>query len=837
MSYGLGYSNQDINWGWITPWGGVQTGGGEDNWWEATAGTYTYNRWHWKTLKHNDEIPTGLNPYKVSIYIDYDKTFLIANGSSTNLVVNDSTGVNLQLRFVPRISHSQDFWHRGRGGSMTMENSWPTSGYLNGLNDDDYTQTPGGILSETWRIDDIKIQSYKSSGVNANLSTFYTNIGPNDVKMNISFNTPSKGEADGWEDTWQIALTTVNKEGVESALGADSRKISNTDITKSPNIDFVLPVTSQLLNSKEIKGYMKSSRNPNYHLQFIIDCEKMEIYSSTSEQRRSPFISDNIAIFSLNSKDLLVPNEIDSYESQTGLDTEVGKNKENMKCLFKTAIVANNILYAGNVFQNGVHYPDRMIKSLTNKFSVLPSTNFIDVAINDGDEIISLQFYKDKLLQFKRNKLYIINVSEDYEYLENTIENVGIARECQIISTPYGIAWINQRGCYLYDGEKMQNLIEGKLAYKSWKDSESSWSINEEKGASITYLNKSDKLLIYCSSDKDAAQTFTYAGYTSIESYDYLSGLGYQYDFKNKSWNNITSFDETYENEDIYDFTLEGKNRTSPTNQMISNFALDENGDSIAILKSSNAVVKWDDNPKQTPGYLDMQGYTQSSPNKTHRDFRIITKDYDFGAPSVNKKIYKVYVTFKSTDLESSKERKLLQQQDIYKNSNVGVYYAINGTNNWTEFSTTKSSNYGTKGLISDDAENTTTTTSYIGANTTSVLVASAANIKVGYVIKTGTDDSDEQMLVTAISGTTLTLERGYNETEQVSHSSSSTVYISTGDWIVAELKPDSSINNIDSLKLKFETKKRNISNDLNGVPKGFMINDISVIYRGKNVK
>ena len=50
-------------------------------------------------------------------------------------------------------------------------------------------------------------------------------------------------------------------------------------------------------------------------------------------------------------------------------------------------------------------------------------------------------------------------------------------------------------------------------------------------------------------------------------------------------------------------------------------------------------------------------------------------------------------------------------------------------------------------------------------------------------------------------------------------------------------LKPDSSINNIDSLKLKFETKKRNVNNDLNGVPKGFMINDISVIYRGKNVK
>ena len=78
---------------------------------------------------------------------------------------------------------------------------------------------------------------------------------------------------------------------------------------------------------------------------------------------------------------------------------------------------------------------------------------------------------------------------------------------------------------------------------------------------------------------------------------------------------------------------------------------------------------------------------------------------------------------------------------------------------------------------------------------------------------------------------------RLYNDTQGTPYSSSSTIYISTGDWIVAELKPDSSINNIDSLKLKFETKKRNVSNSLNGVPKGFMINDISVIYREKNVK
>ena len=120
-----------------------------------------------------------------------------------------------------------------------------------------------------------------------------------------------------------------------------------------------------------------------------------------------------------------------------------------------------------------------MLKSPIGKIPLLPSTNFIDVAINDGDDIISLQFYKDKILQFKKEKLFVINTSEDYEYLEDTIDNVGIAQESQVTRTPYGIVWINSRGCYLYDGSKINYLTEGKIAYKDWKNSESSWEINE----------------------------------------------------------------------------------------------------------------------------------------------------------------------------------------------------------------------------------------------------------------------------------------------------------------------------------------------------------------------
>ena len=104
-----------------------------------------------------------------------------------------------------------------------------------------------------------------------------------------------------------------------------------------------------------------------------------------------------------------------------------------------------------------------MIKSQIGKYNLLPSTNFIDVAINDGDEIVFLESFKDKLLQFKNKKVFIINTSGDYEFLEETYEDVGIAHQCQVAKTPYGIAWVNKNGCYLYDGSELTNLIDNKI--------------------------------------------------------------------------------------------------------------------------------------------------------------------------------------------------------------------------------------------------------------------------------------------------------------------------------------------------------------------------------------
>jgi len=804
--------------------------------------------------KLNNQYDTnGNKPLYVEFEFPYDFTYTPAGGSATNLTVHATTGTNFQVRIVPVVNDSLDFASQG-----------------------EIVGRAKGIMSECWRIDKIDIQSWKTTQT-ANLSATFSNIQLDDFALNMAFETPSEGEADAWDSNWTPRLTYVNKDGIESAFGEfNFNPISNTDVTKCPQISLSYDMSSPILqNVKLIKCYMNSSRNSNYNLQFTIDVEKKTIKSSTSSHESEAIQENNIIFYQLASKNLLIPNEIDSYESQTGVLSENALAPGKLTATFKTAVVANNTLYAGNVLQDGVRYPDRMLKSPIGKSPLLPSTNFIDVAINDGDEITSLQFYKDRLLQFKKNRLYIISTSEDYEYLQDTIENVGVQQDSQITMTPYGVVWVNTRGCYLYDGQNVNNLTDGKIAYKAWKDSESSWEIDEKYSPSIHYLRKEDKLIVYGATDSldnikenegVSGGTATVAQITLGSQYtnkQYLRKIGYQYDFQTKSWILLTNYTEESgsSNDDIIDTSLDGRLRVPSHLDMVTNFAYDENGDSIFIMKPTNRMVKWDDNPKQTMGYVDkpISEINTSTADKAnlHRDFRVITKDYDFGAPSVKKKIHKVYVTFKSTDLESHKERKLIQNQDYYSPSHVGVYYSINGKNTWTEFSETKSDNYGTKGLMLTKAETLTTLSSNVSTADTTISVASASNIKVGDVLSISPTSGwtvadfekrqeyiDEQMLVTSVSGTTIGVRRNYNSTladisqSGTIHPSGNKVYISTGDWIVAELKPNTSINNIESFKLRFSTKKiTDASEDENGVPSGFMINDISVIYRTKNVR
>ena len=188
----------------------------------------------------------------------------------------------------------------------------------------------------------------------------------------------------------------------------------------------------------------------------------------------------------------------------------------------------------------------------------------------------------------------------------------------------------------------------------------------------------------------------------------------------------------------IYDFVLRawmkglGKitifrtsNNTNFTN--MTNFALDGNQDLIYLSNDDCDIMTWNPSSSLSGNFL----YT--------------TKDIDFGQPSVRKKIYKVYITYKTADSDGVA-------------SNVMVDYDINGGTTFP------------------------------------------------FDFQDGTNFSSNKLA--AANG-----------------------------WQQAELKPDNSSgtnesNNIFSFRLRFQ-----IDASSGTVPAGFEINDITIIYRLKNVR
>ena len=130
---------------------------------------------------------------------------------------------------------------------------------------------------------------------------------------------------------------------------------------------------------------------------------------------------------------------------------------------FETSTIINRRVYAGNVTYQDEDgsiqtKPDRVLKSRPNEFDYFPVESFIDVAVEDGDEIIKLASVGSKLLQFKKNKLFIINCSRDLEFLEAELKYKGCEQPYHVIEGSGFVAWFNKYGIFLYDGRRILDL-------------------------------------------------------------------------------------------------------------------------------------------------------------------------------------------------------------------------------------------------------------------------------------------------------------------------------------------------------------------------------------------
>ncbi len=271
---------------------------------------------------------------------------------------------------------------------------------------------------------------------------------------------------------------------------------------------------------------------------------------------------------------------MESYEALNGFKPTV----KTIAAKYKTAVVLNRKVYIGNIEQDGKVYGDRMIKSVTNSFDCFPSVGReIDVVINDGDDIIKLETYADRILQFKRNTMYLINATKSAEFLEDTFVGKGVLHPGAVCKTDFGVAWANENGCYLYDGQKVNNLTESVV-------SETEWATHMNANSQIFYFPSKRKLFV----------TGDWTGGSTA-----VNDL-YEYSISTQGWTKLDN--------------------KAPA--IKTNFVLDVDN-IVKCVDNSGATFKWDDSVSATSKYS------------------LKTKDIDFGNPATLKRIYRALITWK----------------------------------------------------------------------------------------------------------------------------------------------------------------------------------------------
>ena len=273
---------------------------------------------------------------------------------------------------------------------------------------------------------------------------------------------------------------------------------------------------------------------------------------------------------------------------------------------FKTSCIANGRAWVGNYVQDGVKYMDSMIKSPVGCYDKFPSVNKVLIVSNDGDSIVKLIEYADRILQFKKNKLFIINIATADEYVEGEYEYKGVTNPGAVCKTDYGIVWANPNGAYLYDGQGIKDLFIGrdglpKMNSKSFFD-----DTNQEI---IVGWDQRDKNVLFINADSS-------------------SGEGYIYNIPLQSW---TQGDHSN--------TTDGKWMVH-TSDSLSNFITIDG--KLSIFRSAKEQDNGGDEYKRISRYTAYEDVSATNSCK------LVTKKIDFGNANRRKKLYNVVFNYKN---------------------------------------------------------------------------------------------------------------------------------------------------------------------------------------------
>ena len=316
---------------------------------------------------------------------------------------------------------------------------------------------------------------------------------------------------------------------------------------------------------------------------------KVEAQSDWQEWENATSSFDhNTDGFQATSGVISAPPNLMTFKNQNGYD--MGDIPTDNLVYWKVAVIANSRAYVGNVKIGQKVFGDKILKSPIFQYDVFTPNNFIEVAINDGDQITALAGFGDNILEFKENAVYIINVSQEFEFLEHELQGAGVFHQAAVANTPMGVVWVNQTGCFFYDGNEISQLQTGKISQTEWND-------NIEETAIIGYDHIKQQIII--------AWKSTNAGADDQYGYIFNAGSG--------TWYHVND--------------LFGTSATMPAN--VSNM-VNARGNNLIVAGGShvNDIL------------------TLSTRTITTNAVFLTTKSFDFGNPESKKNLLEVAVSY-----------------------------------------------------------------------------------------------------------------------------------------------------------------------------------------------
>lgn len=485
-------------------------------------------------------------------------------------------------------------------------------------------------------------------GANTPSAALSFNNVPTDIELLMDTYDDSAAIESEFKKIWEFASSYLYDDNQESLLTKASTTIdltAETDISRARIKVAVLDssaVATKCFNLdrvSHIKIYMREVGTDDWLLQAIFDVTdggglpyEDSVLTWTDDGGATEYRWSANTLSTAGTYYMPRPLDKYDYEFEAGhppsvKSVDIAGNGQH----WKTAVIANRKAYVANVKRNtevgDINEQDAIYVSLPGQYDKLPSNRKLETVGSDGEEVIRLMLYKDKILEFKDKTLRIINISGEFEFVEDTFYNAGIQRWEAAFETPFGIAFGNRLGAWLYTGEGAPiNLLKRKINDKYERTiSLVDWNAFYTRSIMVGYNPTQDQLIILRVSEQSSGKHC------------------YTYTFSSQSW--------------VY-----GQNAFESSESIHSNFITDRNNALIwyYITTGASTAVKfryWEDAPLELG------------------NINIKTKDITFDMPDIHKYVYNIKISYKLTDAGANLTNNVdvsIDGENSFKQSAIG---------------------------------------------------------------------------------------------------------------------------------------------------------------------